>query len=214
MSGDYSDGEDSGGHKAYFVDATANTEVDLHLPLEVDMQPDKPREDAPAYSGADDLGDISQDKQRRLKPPNGPNRNGPDTGCRCLSIWNHVDNCRGATAQVTGSGTGHCKQGAVIPTYPGLAQRRQRAGTKTPTHFNFGKSTGLQSPDGQLPPLGEQFELDPFGPDLPKVIDLDIRTRLMCRARSGLPALCLLTLWHAYSWSWEQYRQVFDAIVL
>ena len=34
------------------------------------MQPDKPREDVPAYSGADDLGDIGQDKQRRLKPPN------------------------------------------------------------------------------------------------------------------------------------------------
>ena len=35
------------------------------------MQPDKPQEDVPAYSGAVDLGDIGQDEQRRLKPPNG-----------------------------------------------------------------------------------------------------------------------------------------------
>ena len=37
MSGDYSDG--GVGHKADFVDATADTEFDMSLPLEVDMQP-------------------------------------------------------------------------------------------------------------------------------------------------------------------------------
>ena len=55
MSGDYSDGEGSGGHEGNFVDATADTEVDL-MPLEVDMQPDEPRKNVPAYSGAVDRG--------------------------------------------------------------------------------------------------------------------------------------------------------------
>ena len=49
MSGDYSDGEGSVRHEADFVDATADTEVDLRLPLEVDMQPDQLWEDVPAY---------------------------------------------------------------------------------------------------------------------------------------------------------------------
>ena len=35
------------------------------------MQPDKPREDVPAYSEAIDLANIGQDEQRRLEPPNG-----------------------------------------------------------------------------------------------------------------------------------------------
>ena len=68
---------------------------------------------------------------------------------------------------MSGSGTGHRRQGTAHPTYPGLAQRRQRAGIRTPTRFNFGKAPGLRSPDGQLPPVGAQFEPDPFGADLP-----------------------------------------------
>ena len=32
MSGDYSDGEGSVGHEAYFVDATVDREVELRLP--------------------------------------------------------------------------------------------------------------------------------------------------------------------------------------
>ena len=63
MSGDYSDGEGIVGHKADFVDATADTEVDLRLPLEVDMKPDELREDVPAYSGAFDPADLGQDEQ-------------------------------------------------------------------------------------------------------------------------------------------------------
>ena len=51
MSGDYSDGVGSVGPEADFVDATADTQVDLRLPIVVDMKPDKPREDVPAYPG-------------------------------------------------------------------------------------------------------------------------------------------------------------------
>ena len=85
MSGDYSEGEGSGGHEADFVNKTADTEVELRLP----------REYVPAYSRADDLDDIGRDEQRRLEPLNGSNRNRPDTGCRCPSKWINVDNRRG-----------------------------------------------------------------------------------------------------------------------
>ena len=47
MSGDHSDGEGSVGHEADFVDTTGDMEVELHLPLELDMAQDRPREDTP-----------------------------------------------------------------------------------------------------------------------------------------------------------------------
>ena len=168
MSGDYSNSEGSVGPEADFVNAPTDTEVDLRLPLEVDMQPDQLREDVPAYSGAVDPVDLSQDEQCR---------NGPDTGCRCLLIWQPRRQLPGATAEVAGSGTGRRRQVTAHPTYPGPAQRRQRDGIKTPTHFNFGKAPGLRSPDGQLPPMGAQFEPDPFGAYLPRTINPDHTTR-------------------------------------
>ena len=97
MSDDYSDGKGSVGPDADFVDTTAETEVELRLPLEVDMKPDQPHEDIPTYSGAvdPDAVDLGQDEQRRFEPRTGLNRNGPDTCCRCLLFWNPVDCCRG-----------------------------------------------------------------------------------------------------------------------
>ena len=52
MSGDYSDGEGSVKPDADFVDATADTEVEVRLPLEVDLEQDQSREDVRTYSGA------------------------------------------------------------------------------------------------------------------------------------------------------------------
>ena len=73
MSGDYTDGEGSVGPDADFVDVTIETEVELRLPLEVDMKPDQPCEDVPTYSGAVDLDavDFGQDEHRRFEPPSG-----------------------------------------------------------------------------------------------------------------------------------------------
>ena len=48
MSGDHSDDEGSVTHEAAFADASMDMEVDLRLPLEVDMKPDQFREDVPA----------------------------------------------------------------------------------------------------------------------------------------------------------------------
>ena len=64
MSGAYSDEKGSVGPDANFVDATTDMEVELHLPMEIDMKPDQLREDVPAYSGAVDLVNLVQDGQR------------------------------------------------------------------------------------------------------------------------------------------------------
>ena len=82
----HSDGEGSFGHEAKFVDTTGHREVELRLPLEVDMDPDWPREDIQAHSGM--LPQTRLISVRRSSvvssPRTEPNRNGPDTGCRCL----------------------------------------------------------------------------------------------------------------------------------
>ena len=72
MSGDHSDGEGSVGHEADFVGTTGDREVELRLPLEVDKDPDRPREDIRTHSGAvaPSAVDLGHEEQRRLKPPN------------------------------------------------------------------------------------------------------------------------------------------------
>ena len=64
-------------HEAELVHATADAEVDLRLPLWEPMLQDRPREEIPTHSGVLDLAE-----QRRLTPPNGSNRKGPDMDCR------------------------------------------------------------------------------------------------------------------------------------
>ena len=79
MSGTASEGEGSVGHEADFVDSTANTDVDVRVPLEVDWRPDSPRGHVGATSGADHqcaVG-LGQEEQCQFEPPNGPIRNGP-----------------------------------------------------------------------------------------------------------------------------------------
>ena len=57
-----------------FVDATAEMEVELRLPLEVDVGPDQIRKDVPINSGADSK------TQRRFGPPNGAKPKWPRHG--------------------------------------------------------------------------------------------------------------------------------------
>ena len=140
MSGDYSDGEGSVGPDADFVDATAETEVELRLPLEVDMKPDQHREDVPTYSGAVDLDvvDFGQDEQRRFEPPSGAKPKWPRHGLPLPIILEPHRQPSGATTQLVGSGDGRRRQGLANLAYPGLTQLRQNAGIKTPVRFNFG----------------------------------------------------------------------------
>ena len=123
MSGDYSDGEGSGGPDADFVDPTADMEMELRLLLEVDMKPDQLREDVPACSGAVDPADLGQDEQRWFDPPNGAKPKWPRHGLLLPIIMELRSPVPGATAQLVGSGAGHHRQGAANPTYPGLADR-------------------------------------------------------------------------------------------
>ena len=73
MRRDYSDGEGSVEPDTNFVNTTADMEVELRLPLEVEMKQDQPREDVPTYSGAVDPGavDLGQDERRLFEHPNG-----------------------------------------------------------------------------------------------------------------------------------------------
>ena len=75
MSREQLDGEDSvveTGTNRY-IDATAETEVELLLPLEVDMEPDRIRTDIPLYPTVLGLDFVGPDPvaQSRFKPPNG-----------------------------------------------------------------------------------------------------------------------------------------------
>ena len=92
MSG--TDGEGSVGPDADFVDATAETEVELRLPLEVDMKPDQHREDdLPTRGPLIRMRLISvKMSSADSSPQTGLNRNGPDTGCRCLERWSGSGN--------------------------------------------------------------------------------------------------------------------------
>ena len=74
MSREQSDGEGSMGETGTdsFVDSTAETEVELRLPLEVDMEPDQIRKDVPINLVAVNLDDVDPDPEtlRRFGPPN------------------------------------------------------------------------------------------------------------------------------------------------
>ena len=78
MSQEHSDGEDSVVETGTdrFVDATVETEVELRLPLEVDMEPDWIRKVIPIYLGAVGLDVTGPDPETRsrLEPRTGPDR--------------------------------------------------------------------------------------------------------------------------------------------
>ena len=84
MSPEQSDGECSLGETGSdrFVDATAEMEVELRLPLEVDVGPDQIRKDVPINSGAVNLDavDPGPETQRRFGSPNGAKPEWPTHG--------------------------------------------------------------------------------------------------------------------------------------
>ena len=107
MSGDHSDGEGSVGHEAEFVTTSGDREVELRLPLEVDMDPDRPREDIRTHLGAvsPSVVDLGQEEQRRFEPPNGAKSKWPGHG---LSLPLDMELCRqppGAAEHLVGPGT-------------------------------------------------------------------------------------------------------------
>ena len=167
MAGEFSDGEDSVGHEAELVDATADAEVDLRLPLREPMLQDRPREEIPTHLGVLNLTAIDLAEQCRLAPPNEVKPKGSGHGLSLPLVMNaRCDHMLGDTAPVAWSDTGRRGQGAAGPAYPGLAQRRQRAGIDIPASFQFSKASDLRSSEGSLLPGRKQFEPDPFGAGL------------------------------------------------
>ena len=73
MSGVHLDCEGSVGYEADFVDTTEDGEVELHLPLEVDMDPDRLCKDIQTNSGAvaPSTVDLGQEEQRCFEPRSG-----------------------------------------------------------------------------------------------------------------------------------------------
>ena len=80
-----------------FVDATTETEAELRLPLEVDMEPDRIRKDVPIYPGAVDMDAVGPDPetQRRFRPPNRAQPKWPRHRLPLPRIRNPVDSYRG-----------------------------------------------------------------------------------------------------------------------
>ena len=78
---------------------------------------------------------------------------------------------------MVGPGGGRRRQRVARPTYLGLAQRRQRAGIRMPTGFEFGKKRGLKSPHGPLLPGRAQFDQIFFVAESPANNDPDHWTR-------------------------------------
>ena len=79
MFGNHSDGDGSVRHEAKFVDTTGDMEMELRLPLEVDMDPDRPREDIRTHSGAVAPSEVILG-QRCFEFPNGAKPKWPGYG--------------------------------------------------------------------------------------------------------------------------------------
>ena len=165
-------------HEAELVDATADTEVDLRLPLREPIFQDMPREEIPTHSRVLDLATTALAEQRRLAPPNGAKPKGSGLGLSLLLVMNTRNHMLGDTALVAGSDTGRRGQGTAGPAYSGLAQRRQRAGIDMQARFQFSKAPDLRSPEGSLPPGRKQFEPDPFRAGFPRRFDPDHGARV------------------------------------
>ena len=159
------------------------------------MDPDRPRKDIRTHSGAvaPNVVDLGQEEQRQFEPPNGAMPKWP--GHR-LSLPLDTEPRRqppGAATNVAGPGTDRRRRGVANSTYPGLG-----VGMRMPTYFNFRKTPGLKSLDGQLPPVGPSLSRIYLGlsrqETMTRTTRLDCRPEAMCRIRSGLPEPCLLTL--------------------
>ena len=161
MSDDHSDGEGSVGHEVDFVNTIGDMEVELRLPVEIDMEQDQPREDIRTHSGAvaPSAVDLGQEGQRRFEPTNGARPKWARHGLPFPIITESRSPVTWATANLVGPGAVLRRLGAAALTYPELTQRRRNAGIKTPTRE---RDSGFPGSDGQLPREEIQFEPDPY----------------------------------------------------
>ena len=146
-----------------FINATAETEVELRLPLEVDMEPDRILEDITIYLGAVGLDTFGPDlgAHHRLKLLNEAKPKWARHGFQLPRTPGPCGQLLGAGSQLVGFEDGRCTFRITSPTYPGPTQRRPGAGIHpvkpAPDRFAFGIPTPVYtSSDEQLPGLGAQ----------------------------------------------------------
>ena len=147
-----------------FVDATAETEVELCLPLEVDMEPDRILKDIVIHPGTVRLDALGPDSEGRSNSRTGPKRSGPEMVCRYPAPRGQLP---GAGTQPEDFGDGRCTFGITSPMNPDPTQRRLGAGIQpvkpAPDRFTFGIPTPVYpSSDKQLPGLWAQPWFDRF----------------------------------------------------
>ena len=136
------------GHEADFVDASADMEVDVRLPLEVDRRSDPlqkmsglPRELLMrASSTLTSRNNINLSPRHELPLPN-----------------------------FLGSGTGRLRPGVVDPTYPGVAKRRQIAGVLSPNREGCAGLPGFPGPGRPWPRVETELLPDPYEDGLPNL---------------------------------------------
>ena len=190
MSREQSDGEDSVGETGTdgFVDVTVEMEVELRLPLEVDMKPDRIREDVLLFPEIvdPDAVNTNQGTQHGFGFLNVAKPKWSRHGLSLPLIPELRRQLPGAGAQPVGSGDGRCKLDTFDPTYPGLIQRQTstwiRQPKPTPHRFTLGSPTpAFRSPDRPFPGVGTQLEFNRFKDGVPNMTGPDLR--------NGLPGL-------------------------
>ena len=103
MSDNHSGGDDSVGHEADIVDTTEDMEVELCLPLEVDMEQDQPHEDIRTSSGAAAPSEV---EQHRFEPPERARPKWPRHGLPLPIILEPRSPVTGAMTNLGGPGVG------------------------------------------------------------------------------------------------------------
>ena len=134
-----------------FVDTTVEIQVELRLPLEVDMEPDhickhmsRSFQDTLIWISSTPVRECRTNLDLRMEP----NRSGPDTTCCCLSPRNPVASYQGMVVTSSECPPRQCRLST------GIQQVKP-----TPDWFTFGLPTPvLRIPDRQFLGAGKQLE--------------------------------------------------------
>ena len=136
MANHFSDDHCSVGHEVDFVDASADTEVDVRLPLEVDRRLDPLQKDVRTSPEVADEGavDLNQQEQYLFEPPNGARSKWPRYE---LPLPNFL-----------GSGTDRLGPGVVDRHTPELPSADRLSGSCHPPWEGCAELPGFPGPGG------------------------------------------------------------------
>ena len=168
MSQEQSDGEGSWMETGTdrFVDASLETGVELRLPTEVDMVPEKICGEVPNYPGVDlDAVGPDPEKQHRFGPPNVARRKWARHGLPLPRAPEPRRQLPESGAQPVRFGDGRCTFGMSSMTHPRADQRQWETGIQpvdlVPNWVALGLPTpARRSSDEQLPGRERQLMFD------------------------------------------------------